>query len=368
MGHKIRDINKRLDKLATEWNSFSLGHGGDNRCVINRVRETYSTVNSADDIGRDMDKQNIINLLMKSSEPVIPIVGIGGLGKTTLAQFVSNDDQVTRLFPLKIWVCVSDEFNLARLLELINHSITKQEKCDDMTIEALQASLRSLLSDKKFLLVLDDVWNKDRVKWIELRNLLMSVVDDLSQSKIMVTTRSLKVASIMSSVPPYLLHGLPHEDCLTLFAKWAFHDGDERRYLNLLRIGEEIVKKCKGVSLAVRTLGSLLFSKTDELDWITIRDNEIWRLEQSENGILPVLKLSYDSLPSHLQRCLAYLSLYKKDHIYNSDNVIQFWMANGLLEYSKQNQEDVESRSYGQAASFKMLSIKDSISPSKCMI
>ncbi|XP_017644661.1 putative disease resistance protein RGA1 [Gossypium arboreum] len=164
----------------------------------------------------------------------------------------------------------------------------------------------------------------------------------LSQSKIIVTTRSLKVASIMSSISPYELKVLPHEDCLILFTKWAFNDGDDRKYPNLMRIGEEIVKKCKGVPSVVRTLGSLLFMKTDEFDWISVRDNEIWKLEHAENEILPVLKLSYNHLPSHLQRCFAVMSLYKKDSIYYSDKVIQFWMANGLLEHSKQKQEWVD--------------------------
>ncbi|XP_052880347.1 putative disease resistance protein RGA3, partial [Gossypium arboreum] len=213
-----------------------------------------------------------------------------------------------------------------------------KEKDVDSTLDALQARLRSLLNDKKFLLVLDDVWNENQAKWVELRNLLRST-DGFSRSKIIVTTRHSNVVLIMSPIRPYILEGLPLEDCLTLFTKWAFNDGAEKHYPNLIRIGEEIVKKCKGVPLAVRTLGSLLFQKTDESDWIYIRDSEIWRLEQHENDILPVLKLSYNYLPSHLQRCFAFLSLYKKDKIYSSDDVIRLWMANGLLEHPKQNQE-----------------------------
>ncbi|OMO55325.1 Disease resistance protein [Corchorus olitorius] len=143
----------------------------------------------------------------------------------------------------------------------------------------------------------------------------------------------------MSSMLPYELKGLPHDDCVSLFRKWAFNDGDDGQYPNLMRIGEDIVKKCKGIPLAVRTLGSLLFAKTDESEWMTIRDSEIWRLEQSENDILPVLKLSYNYLPPYLQRCLACLSLYKKDYLHPSDDVILFWMANGLLEHPKQNEE-----------------------------
>nr|KJB83161.1 hypothetical protein B456_013G232100 [Gossypium raimondii] len=340
MSHKIKDINRRLGELATEWNSFALSQCNDSRHVFRR--ETISFVDSSDVIGRDEDKENIISMLMKPSEdqnvPVIPIVGLGGLGKTTLDQLAFNDDRVTSLFPLKIWICVSEEFDLSRLLKLIIQSVNKEERCDDSTLDALQARLRSLLNDKKFLLVLDDVWNENKAKWVELRNLLRST-DGFSPSKIIVTTRTLKVASIMSSIPPYELKGLRLEDCLTLFTKWAFNDGDERHYPNLIRIGEEIVKKCKGVPLAVRTLGSLLFQKTDESDWIYIGESEIWRLEQHENDILPVLKLSYNHLPSHLQRCLAFLSLYKKDEIYSSDRVICLWMANGLLEHPKQNQE-----------------------------
>ncbi|TYH93208.1 hypothetical protein ES332_A13G237100v1 [Gossypium tomentosum] len=340
MSHKIKDINGRLGELATEWNSFDLRQYSDNRHVFRR--ETICFVDSSDVIGRDEDKENIISMLMKPSEdqnvPVIPIVGLGGLGKTSLAQLAFNDGRVTSLFPLKIWICVSEEFDLSRLLKLIIQPINKEERCDDLTLEALQACLRSLLNHKKFLLVLDDVWSENQAKWVELRNLLRSV-DGLSQSKIIVTTRSWNVTSTMSSIPSYELKGLPHEDCLALFTKWAFNYGDERQYPNLIRIGEDIVKKCKGVPLAVRTLGSLLFQKTNESDWIYIRESEIWRLEQDENDILPVLKLSYNHLPSHLQRCLTFLSLYRKDEMYYSDKVIRLWMANGLLEHPKQNQE-----------------------------
>ncbi|KAG4165900.1 hypothetical protein ERO13_A13G099510v2 [Gossypium hirsutum] len=208
MGHKIKSINQRLNELATV-NNFNLGLGTDNRYVFHR--ETHSCVNYSDFIGRDVDKENIIDLLMKPSEdpniPVIPIVGIGGLGKTTLTQL--------------IWICVSDEFDLSRLLKLIIHSINKGQKCDNLTVEALQICLRSLLNDKKFLLVLDD----------ETQN-------HCDHSKF--------------------------EGCLY------------NEFNSPLRI-------------------------------------------ETENDILPVLKLSYNHLPSHLQQCLAFLSLYKKDEIYYSD-------------------------------------------------
>ncbi|KAE8723555.1 Leucine-rich repeat containing protein isoform 2 [Hibiscus syriacus] len=337
MNHKIKEINRRLSELAAEWDSFGLREcSNDNRRVFQR--DTHSFVNSWDVIGREDDKRKIIDLLMRSSDPVIPIVGLGGLGKTTVAQLVYNYREVTRLFQQKLWVCVPKEFDLPSMLKLMIHSINREENCDNSGLDALQNCLRSLLKDKEFLLVLDDVWNDNQERWADFIDILSSM-GGWFKSKIIVTTRSLTVASIISPIRPIELEGLPHEDCLRLFKKRAFKDGDERRHPNLMRIGDDIVKRCKGVPLAVRTLGSLLYRKTDESYWISVRDSEMWRLEQSDNSILPVLKLSYDHLPSRLQRCFAFLALYKKDEIYRSHEVIQLWMANGLLEHPRENQE-----------------------------
>ncbi|XP_030930477.1 disease resistance protein RGA2-like [Quercus lobata] len=94
--------------------------------------------------------------------------------------------------------------------------------------------------------------------------------------------------------------------------------------------------------MAVKTLGSLLYSKTEVRDWISIRDNEIWKLEQNENDILPALRLSYNKLPSYLKECFAYCSLYPKDFRYENRDLIQGWMANGLLKKSNKSTEELE--------------------------
>ena len=140
-------------------------------------------------------------------------------------------------------------------------------------------------------IVLDDVWNEDCKKWIELENLLLG---DSKGCKILVTKRNSSVSTIMDTTSTYNLKGLPEEDCMSLLVKLAFKVGQENQYPNLLNIGREIVKKCKGVPLAVSTLAGLLYSKVDEHEWKSIRDNEIWNLEQNEGDILPVLKLNYN--------------------------------------------------------------------------
>lgn len=124
--------------------------------------------------------------------------------------------------------------------------------------------------------------------------------------------------------------------------KWAFKDGEEEKYSNLVEIGKEIVKKCAGVPLAVKTLGSSLFSKFDLDKWLFVRDHEIWNLEQKKDDILPALKLSYDQMPSYMRQCFVYISLYPKDYIFHSTVMCSLWVAHGLVQ-SLQGSEKLES-------------------------
>ena len=295
-------------------------------------------------IGREDDKEVIIHLLMHQdagrSVSVIPIVGIGGLGKTTLAKFVYNDERVVSNFQLRMWVNVFEDFDVTRLIkEILKSAIGSID--ENLSVHMLQIHLRELLKDKKFLLVLDDVWNEDHNKWIELKDLL---IGGCNGSQIIVTTRNSLVATVMGTTPTYNLDGLSQEDCLSLFVKFAFKEGEEKQYLSLLEIGKEIVKKCKGVPLAVKTLASLLYSKVDEQEWRVVRDNNIWNLEQKD-AILPALKLSYNQLPFHLKQCFAYCSLFTKDYKFINHELIQIWMAHGILQAT--NDENIELEDVG---------------------
>ena len=122
-------------------------------------------------------------------------------------------------------------------------------------------------------------------------------------SKVLVTTRSHSIAKMMATNTSCILEleGLSPEDSLSVFVKWTFKEGEEKNYPELMEIGNEIVKKCGGLPLALRTLGSSLFLKFDSEDWNFIKDSEIWDLPQKEDDILPAIKLSHDQLPSYLK-------------------------------------------------------------------
>uniref|UniRef100_A0A7N2M3B9 CC-NBS-LRR protein n=2 Tax=Quercus lobata TaxID=97700 RepID=A0A7N2M3B9_QUELO len=347
MADKIKSIRKRVDEISAEKDKFNLAHGLEDRKLNMQERRemTHSFVHPRNVIGRDDAKKQILDLLMQQDAGrnvnVISVVGIGGLGKTTLAKLVYNDEQVVGHFQLRMWVCISENFDIIWLIkEILKSALGKID--ETLSLDWLQIHLRELIKDKKFLLVLDDVWNEDRKKWIELENLL---VGDCNGSKILVTTRNNSVATIMGTTTTYNLKGLPEEDCMSLFVKLAFKVGQENQYPNLLNIGREIVKKCKGVPLAVSTLAGLLYLKVDEHKCKFIRDNEIWNLEQKEGDILPALKLSYNQLPFHLKQCFAYCSVFPKDYEFINFRLIQFWMTHGILQSPKD--ENVELADVG---------------------
>ncbi|XXG88283.1 hypothetical protein AAC387_Pa12g0512 [Persea americana] len=258
---------------------------------------------------------------------------MGGLGKTTLAKLVYNDWRVTRYFDQRIWVFVSEKFDSAEIMRAIIES--DQERCGLERMELLQSRLRKTLSGKRYLLVLDDVWNENQEAWLQLKSLLNV---GKKGSKIIATTRSNIVGHMMGTLPTHHLEGLPEEDCWHLFKQRAFPTRDEETYPDLVRIGKEIVKKCKGVPLVAKALGGLLYYKRNQYDWLSIRNYEIWELP--EDQIMPTLRLSYNHLPSQLKQCFTYCIVFHKGGTFKQQEVIEMWIAQGLIQSSEQAAEN----------------------------
>jgi hypothetical protein len=242
--------------------------------------------------GRDKDKEGIIKFLLDDNSDdgeevtVIPIVGMGGVGKTTLAQLVYNDDYLKHVFDFKAWVCVSEEFDILRVTKIITQAVTRRT-CEMNDLNLLQLDLQGMLKERKFFVVLDDVWIEDYVNW----DLLIKPFQrGIKGSKILVTTRSEKVASVVQTVQTYRLNQLSNEDCWLVFATHAcFTPGSGRNATSLEKIGREIVKKCKGLPLAAQSLGGILRRKHGIVDWSNVLKSDIWELSESESKIIPAL-------------------------------------------------------------------------------
>lgn len=333
MSHKIKKLRVRMENIAADRKNFKFTERLVDAKVMNRLREqTHSFVCASDVIGREHDKEHIIALLLASNLlrniSVLSIVGLGGLGKTTLAKLVYNDERIVENFERRIWVYVPEDFDLKMLTERIIRAATGANNAH-LDLDQLQICLRNELRSKRFLLVLDDVWNEDPKRWIDLRDLLSCGAEG---SRVIVTTRNKTVASIMGTGVPYNLECLSSDECLSIFVKCAFKEGQENENLKLLQIGKAIVNKCGGIPLAVRTLGSLLCTKTEERDWLYIRDNDIWNIAQKENDILPILRLSYDQMRTDLKQCFAYCSIFPKDYHIPREELINLWIAQGFVQ------------------------------------
>ncbi|XP_050260788.1 disease resistance protein RGA2-like [Quercus robur] len=337
MAGKLSAMRERFNDIAKDRNNFQLIERPLETRAMSRERETHSFVRDKEVIGREEDKKAIIGLLqdsdVKADVSFISIVGIGGLGKTTLAQYVYNDKIVKAHFELKIWVCVSEVFDVKTIVENIIISATRK-KPESLIMEHLQIELREILNQKMYLLVLDDVWNENEETWGKLRTLLL---DGKRGSKVVITTRTKLVAHITSPMSQYSLKGLSEDQSWSLLEQMAFEEGQETIKTNFKAIGMDIVKKCKGVPLAIKIIGRVLNHKKTEAEWSYIKNIELTKVPKLKDGIMPVLKLSYDHLPPHLKCCFAYCSLFPKDYLIDKLTLIQLWIAQGFIQSPDEN-------------------------------
>ncbi|EXB51444.1 Putative disease resistance protein RGA3 [Morus notabilis] len=284
---KVKEILHALEMAADEGLRFNLNKGN----IVHRESdgrlETSSFFLDREVFGREREKVEIVKLLLSSETTTIggeaqciPIVGMGGLGKTTLAQLAYNDHEVRRHFDFQVWVFVSDQFDVKNIMRTVIHSLSK-DNSHYPTLDTLYLEVRGVLQNKRYLIVLDDVWTENPDDWDKLRPLFTAGIDG---SKMLITARSKKVALLANSPNSmYCLKELSKDACWSLFVQRAFPQGDKENHPDLLPIGEQIVSKCGGVALAIKALGSLLKPKRSVREWEIIRDSELWNLDESEN-------------------------------------------------------------------------------------
>ncbi|EHA8586242.1 putative Disease resistance protein RGA2 [Cocos nucifera] len=237
---------------------------------------------------------------------------------------VYGDMTIVQHFDERIWVCVLDDFKALKIVKAIIEAVTRR-KCEVSDMDPLKEKLRKILSSKRFLLVLDDAWNENEEKWYGLKDVLTVGAEG---SSVIVTARNMKISLIVDTVQAYQLGPLPEHDCWILFKKLAFRRSTEEPR-NLVTIGQEIVKKCGGLPLAAKMLGTLMSLKSKEKEWMSVMQSDIWELR--DNQILPSLRLSYDHLASDLKQCFSYCAIFPKGYEIDKDMLIQLWMANGLI-------------------------------------
>ncbi|KAB5513654.1 hypothetical protein DKX38_027560 [Salix brachista] len=334
VARKIQTVNDRIDGIVSEKKKFQFKLS-EREIKPPEHKITTSVIDATEIKGREKDKGTIVKMLLSESsdqEPAprtISLVGMGGIGKTTLAQLVYNDHEVGTYFGKRIWVCVSDPFDEIRIAKAILEALVGSAQ-DLIELQALLERIQESVSGKRFLLVLDDVWNEDSTKWEQLKNSLKRGC--LPGSRFLVTTRKREVATSMGSSSTDILELglLSRDECWSLFSQFAFFDKNSRERENLEETGRKIAERCKGLPLAAKTLGSLLRFKRSRADWERVLNNHVWEIKEAESKFSAPLWLSYHDLPTEMRPCFLYCAVFPKDYTFERYTLIKLWMAQGF--------------------------------------
>ncbi|KAL6197614.1 hypothetical protein ACLB2K_033221 [Fragaria x ananassa] len=312
---KIKDLNDKLTVIANQRQAYNLQS-------IERIAEqperqkSSSFVDISKVFGRENEKDGLISRLFSESSQeerallVIPIIGMGGVGKTTLAQLVYNDENVKAHFEKRIWVCVSDHFDEIKIAKAIadGNGISNSNE-----LEAVLQCMSKSIEGKNFLLVLDDVWTQDHTEWEQLELPLMQNCGE--GSRIIVTTRKEEVAIMMEATTHMMpLKQLSMQNCLSLFNHIAFLGKKEDESTVFRAIGEGIVKKCKGLPLAAKTLASLMCYKKMVKEWQDVLVNILIELWMSQDYLHSKGNHEKEVLVAHRERMFHYGVVWCKQH------------------------------------------------------
>ncbi|CAL5416964.1 unnamed protein product [Camellia sinensis] len=270
---------------------------------------------------------------------MISLVGMGGIGKTTLAKKVYDSQEMVAHFNCKTWITVSQSYKPEELLKTMIEQLSGKDAVTlpDEGIDSLIAKARGYLYGKKYVVVFDHVWQIDF--WGSIRHALPQ---NSKGSRVIITTRSEQVAAFCkeSSVDHvHELQALSEEKAWELFCMKAFQlDFGGHCPLELEEISHEIVKKCEGLPLAIVAIGGLLSTKNKVVsEWQKFYDSMGTELERNPKltSIRKILLSSYNDLPQYLKSCFLYFGIMPEDYSIEGERLIRLWIAEGFVEEQK---------------------------------
>ncbi|KAL5560156.1 hypothetical protein UlMin_036367 [Ulmus minor] len=337
----ISDGHQRYGQMLSrlEQGSSSGGSAGNN--TLYELRSDARLLEEAQLVGMEQRKQKLKDYLFDeaSSLGVVAVVGMGGLGKTTLVNQVYKDSKAKKQFQHHVWITVSQAFKLEELLKKIIQQlfdrITQPQGAQSNDSHELKKIIRDFLRERRCLVVLDDVWELQ--SWDALK---YAFPDHNCGSRLLLTTRSTDVASTSTREfrgDSYHLQPLSAEESWNLFCQKTFQGNPCPSHLET--ISRNILKRCEGLPLGIVAITGVLSSKDINKieEWDVVYRSLGAELERNVKlqSVKRILSLSFNDLPYNLKSCFLYLSLFPEDSTFYSFHIVRMWIAEGFVQEMK---------------------------------
>ncbi|KAG6731270.1 hypothetical protein I3842_01G120700 [Carya illinoinensis] len=339
---RIKNLRQVQERLLPKFTRIEQGNSGSTSegNTWQYRRGDALLLDKTDLVGIDEPKQQLVEWLVKGGKrlEVVSVVAMGGMGKTTLAKQVYEDEEVKKHFERRAWVAVSRSFKIEELLKnMIKQffSVVSRpvpEGLDSMN-NGLRRIIKDLLKKSRYLVVLDDVWHLN--EWDVLK---YALPNNNCGSRVILTTRNADVASTSSGVESearvYNLKSLSPVESWDLFCKKTFQGNACPTYLK--DICQYTLRKCEGLPLAIVAISGVLASKDrrriDEWDMVGRSLGDEIESNDKLQDLKKILSLSFNDLPCYLKDCFLYLSIFPEDYWIKKMRVIRLWIAEGLIE------------------------------------
>ncbi|XP_057802230.1 putative late blight resistance protein homolog R1B-23 isoform X1 [Salvia miltiorrhiza] len=288
-----------------------------------------STVKESMMVGFDDVQLQLLDRLTggNRNRQIIPITGMGGIGKTTLARHIFEHALVNQHFDIRAWTTISQTYNVRETLREVLYQVSGHSRNDLSDENELGEKLHKYLWGRRYIIILDDMWSVE--VWDKMG---VFFPDYHNGSRVIVTTRLSNLAAELTGSNSIGMRFLDDVCSWSLFSKIVF--GDEVFPLQLEEIGKKIVGKCKGLPLSIAVIGGLLAKSELTLEYWEGIEKNLSSIVNSENDeyCLRVLKLSYDHLPAYLKPCFLYMGMFGEDEEIWVPRLIKLWVSEGFLK------------------------------------
>lgn len=348
INHEIQSIRARINNVTEGHRryryKFNIPDQGLNSLIVNNTayerRGDALLLEESELVGIERRKRELIGLIMEqdSGLKVVSVVGMGGLGKTTLVKKVYDEVALKKNFQSHAWVTVSQSFKIEELLKDLIHQLLDEikqpvpQEVNSMNSNQLKVVIKQFLRQRRYILVFDDIWSVEAWDCIKF-----ALSNNVCGSRVIITTRLIDVASYSSRQTDgyvYEMKPLSAEESWSLFCQKTFWGSLCPPHLKELSMS--ILKRCAGLPLAIVAIGGVLATKsvTRIDDWVMLNQSLGAELEGNDRleSMKLILSLSFSDLPYYLKYCFLHLSIYPEDYVIEKNKLIRIWVAEGFVK------------------------------------